>query len=264
MSSANLSKSDKKAAQIRATVSQEVKKLSDKAFEEISKLQEQIAQSNSPREIEKLNKKIGVIQDKLQKSVSKFESVGESMLGSVNSKKLTTEVADKVGSLIAKKQFGLATIQFYSNGYVSVKKSLPQKLISIEASNNTTSKTLPGRAVSQLLMAPLTAGMSLATGAVAPSLRGTLSLVIVTDVTAHSLVVDTPMDAFVKSMYEIEGIGKSLIAQSNALTQASQTQHQSVGAAKSLGEQLQELSDLREKNIISEAEFLQAKSRLLA
>lgn len=256
-------KADQKAAKVEANVGAQIKKLSDEAFGEIAKIQAIIANSTNPREIEKLNKKIGKVQDNLQKTVSRYESVRDSMLGKVNSRGLTSENAEKFGEVVAKKQFGLASVQFYSNGYVSVKKSLPQKLISIEASNNTTAKTLPGRAISQTLMAPLTGGMSFATGAVAPRLRGTLSLIIVTDVTAHSLIVDTPMDAFVKSMYEIEGIGKGLIAKNN-VNGNDQNGLVATNENKTLGAQIKELSELLENQIITEEEFAAAKAKIIS
>jgi hypothetical protein len=256
-------KADKKAARIETNVGVQIKKLSDEAFSEISKLQSKISESSNPNEIDKLNKKIGKIQDNLQKTVAKYESVRDSMLGNVNSRGLTTETSEKVGSLIAKKQFGFATVQFYSNGYVSVKNSLPQKLVSIEAGNNTTAKTLPGRAITQGLLAPITGGLSLMTGAVAPRLRGTLSLIIVTEVTAHSLVVETPMDAFVKAMYEIEGIGKALIAKNSSVGSDADSSKRDTSRESTLGQQIKELSELHESGVITDQEFAAAKAKLL-
>jgi hypothetical protein len=235
------------------------------AKKRIAELDNLIQNTNNPSEIEKLNKKKSKVQDELNRNLALLEKGTQAIGNYIDSKTLTADVESKVGELIESKLFGLSRVRFYSNGYVQVKKSAPELLIKITSADNTSSKTLPGRAISQGLLAIPTAGLSLMTGAVSPSRRGVLTLTIVTDVTAHVLSTNSPGDAELKAMYEIEGIGNSLIAKRQATNEAGSASRERAGVEPvTLSSELTKLSELLSQGVITQEEFDKAKSKLLS
>jgi hypothetical protein len=239
-------------------------KIADAAESRISELDSLIQNTDNPGEIEKLNKKKSKVQDELNRNLALLEKGTQTIGDYLDSKTLTADVQSKVGDLVDTKLFGFSKVRFYSNGYVQVKKSEPELLIKITSADNTSSKTLPGRAISQGLLAIPTGGLSLM-GAALPNRRVVLTLTIVTDVTAHILSTNAPGDADVKAMYEIEGIGNSLIAKRQAANDVvSASRETAPREPVTLSSELTKLSELLSQGVITQEEFDKAKTKLLS
>jgi hypothetical protein len=239
-------------------------KIAEAAKLRIAELDSLIQNTVDPSEIEKLNQKKSKVQDELNRNLALLEKGTQTIGDYIDSKTLTADVQSKVGDLVDTKLFGLSKVRFYSNGYVQVKKSAPELLVKITSADNTSSKTLPGRAISQVLLAPLTGGASFMASAL-PNRRGVLTLTIVTDVTAHILSTNAPGDAEVKAMYEIEGIGNSLIAQRQAANESVNAASASTSAEPAtISSELTKLSELLSQGVITQEEFDKAKTKLLS
>lgn len=228
------------------------------ATEKVEQLKKELDDTRDAKKAAKIEKRIAGLEKVISSSLQKVQKQIDK-----DSKGLTPAQIEMYGKCIYKSLFGFTKVMFYEKGYAKVGMAEPALLRSISADAHLSSKTLPGRAASQLLMAPLTGGLSLMSGAIAPNQRGSLILSIVTTSKAHILKVDTPMDSFIKVMYEAEGVGNALLAKIKAESQVAETNESGSGVTKDLASQLTQLNQLRQQGALSDEEFAKAKDRLL-
>lgn len=228
------------------------------ATEKVDQLKTELESTRDAKKAAKIEKRIAGLEKVISSSLEKVQKQIAK-----DSKGLTPAQLEMYGRCIYKSLFGFTKITFFEKGFAKVGMAEPALLRSISADAHLSSKTLPGRAASQLLMAPLTGGLSLMAGAVAPNQRGSLILSIVTSEKAHILKVDTPMDSFIKVMYEAEGVGNALLAKLKAEGQVAQEGDLSARPTHDLASQLTQLEQLRQQGALSEEEFAKAKNRLL-
>jgi hypothetical protein len=150
---------------------------------------------------------------------------------------------------------GLKSVEIFSDCTVRVGSGLAEQLWSIEASmDNLQKKSAAGRAVGFVL----TGGLNM----LSPNKRGDITLTIVTDSQVHVIHTDRPQEDQLKDVLKMEAAGKGVIAQRSAKG-ASVVAPSAKSSGNSIEDSLQRLADLRERGVITEEEFSQAKKKLL-
>ena len=171
---------------------------------------------------------------------------------------------ERYGEKIAEEFFGMRTVRIYSNGYVRV--SLPmlganaqfERLLSIESSADVSKKSGLGRGAA----AVVTGGYNL----LSSNKRGDVYLTISTDVSTHVLHEDPPTAMNLKQVKRLEAAGSSVIGRSQRLPSApalAEAAEQSTETASDIRSRLQELTNLRNEDLISETEYTRLRIKLL-
>lgn len=164
------------------------------------------------------------------------------------------ELQEKCGDVVISSTFKTSVITIYSKGYVSVSggmglfKGTPEKLQGIDFVADITKKSGLGRGAA----AVLTGGLNL----LSSNKRGDAYLTIVTDRTTHSLRVEAPYATDMKNGHAIAPAGQALLNASGIATVT-------VTNDSDIAGQLEKLSNLHKKGILSDDEFAAAKSKLL-
>lgn len=164
------------------------------------------------------------------------------------------ELQEKCGDVVISSTFKTSVITIYSKGYVSVSggmglfKGTPEKLQGIDFVADITKKSGLGRGAA----AVLTGGLNL----LSSNKRGDAYLTIVTDRTTHSLRVEAPYATDMKNGHAIASAGQALLNASGIATVT-------VTNDSDIAGQLEKLSNLHKKGILSDDEFAAAKSKLL-
>lgn len=162
------------------------------------------------------------------------------------------QIEEQFGEALAWGLFDTRMITVYSKGYIGVGTRPPERLLDIQGETDVNKKTGIGRGSAALL----TGGISL----LSPSQRGNLYLTITTESTVHTLVDTKPTTMAIQAMHRIVATGKSVMSQQRPYSSANTT---NTTTGDDVASQLAKLSDLREKGALSDAEFEQAKRKLL-
>jgi hypothetical protein len=174
--------------------------------------------------------------------------------------RVVREAPPHYGTVVANESFGLYKIRIFSDGYIQISKGLGmfkgsiEKLLKIEGESQLTKKSGLGRGLAGIV--------TLGKNQLAPSQRGNLIMTITTDKVVHVLIEDFPKDIYIKSMYRLVAVGKSVIKKDepSETTATAKDSPQS----QSLAQQIRELSELKDAGVISEKEFESAKQKLLS
>ena len=174
--------------------------------------------------------------------------------------RVVREAPPYYGTVVANEGFGLYRIRIFSDGYIQISKGLGmfkgsiEKLLEIEGESQLTKKSGLGRGLAGIV--------TLGKNQLAPSQRGNLIMTISTDKVVHVLIEDFPKEIYIKSMYKLVAVGKSVIKKgtpSEATATSKDLPH-----SQSLAQQIRELSELKDAGVISEKEFESAKQKLLS
>lgn len=179
---------------------------------------------------------------------------------------------DEYGKLITKATCAGKTIFLYSHGYVRVgglfrSANAPfEKLLGISGSADVAKKSAAGRAIG----AVLTGGNNLV---FSPNKRGDIYLTIVTETKTHALHISPPTKSDLQAMHQLVAAGEAILQglqNSSASSQEGQRQPESTSKSTStastsdLLSKLQQLNELRTAGVVSDAEFIQLKERILS
>ncbi len=166
---------------------------------------------------------------------------------------------DITGGIAATGAFGSKVITVYRNGFVQVNKHMGftkgevEKLIQIEGDSQIWKKTGLGRAAA----AVVTGGLNL----LSSNQRGNLTLTITTDREVYVFFEEMPHAVYIKAMHELVNAGKAAIELRDK--KEGKKTNSETSSAKSLGDQLNELVQLKESGVLTKAEFESAKAKLL-
>jgi hypothetical protein len=166
---------------------------------------------------------------------------------------------DVTGGIAAMGAFGSKMITVYRNGFVQVNKHMGftkgevEKLIQIDGDSQIFKKTGLGRAAASVF--------TLVVNRLSPNQRGNLTLTITTDREVYVFFEEMPFPQYIKSMHELVNAGKAAIELRDK--KEGKKTNAETSSAKSLGEQLNELVQLKESGVLTEAEFESAKAKLL-
>ena len=166
---------------------------------------------------------------------------------------------DVTGGIAATGAFGSKMITVYRNGFVQVNKNMGftkgevEKLIQIDGDSQIWKKTGLGRAAASIV--------TLGVNRLSPNQRGNLTLTITTDRDVYVFLEEMPFPQYIKAMHELVNAGKAAIELRDKKEGKKTTSETS--SAKTLGEQLNELVQLKESGVLTNTEFESAKAKIL-
>ena len=186
----------------------------------------------------------------------------------MKTKGLSDDEISQYGGKVLDENFGTRRVRLYEKGYVRVTMLALgggsfEKIIKVAGEANVQSKTGVGRFAAGVL----TLG---ANTLVTSNKRGGVYLTIVTDLKTHQLKADASIvgsESDIKAMYKIVNTAESLLASQDAAVApdaSSGIAPVNLGTPPDLGNELEKLSNLFSKGLITSEEFATAKAKLLS
>lgn len=183
-------------------------------------------------------------------------------------KGLSDDEISRYGGKVLDETFGLKRVRLYEKGFVRLTMNplgggAFEKILKVAGEANVQSKTGVGRFAAGVL----TLGNNLL---VTGNKRGSVYLTIVTDRDTHQLKADASSpfpESDIKAMHKIVNTAESLISgqkPSVALNASPSPTPEHLSTSIDLGSELEKLSALFSKGLISPEEFAQAKAKLLS
>jgi ribosomal protein L7/L12 len=171
------------------------------------------------------------------------------------------------GRLVIEELCGNKTVRLYDKGYVRLSGMFLgksdarfEKLMGISGDGDVFKKSGLGRVV----VAGATMGANLF---LTPNKRGDVYLVITTDVDTHMIHMDPPTERDMKAMKKLATTGQAILDATASLhvtpTFEAPQQNQQVPESPDLADQLMKLSQLHQAGALTDAEFHNAKSRII-
>jgi hypothetical protein len=211
---------------------------------------------------------MGKFREAMQQAKKELQQAQNLATEKMKTKGLSDDEISQYGGKVLDENFGTRRVRLYEKGYVRVTMLALgggsfEKIIMVAGEANVQSKTGVGRFAAGVL----TLG---ANTLVTSNKRGGFYLTIVTDLKTHQLKADASIvgsESDIKAMYKIVNTAESLLASQDAAVApdaSSGIAPVNLGTPPDLGNELEKLSNLFSKGLITSEEFASAKAKLLS
>ena len=204
--------------------------------------------------------KMGKFRDVIQQAKGEFAEQNRIEQEKTAKKGLSDDEFAKYGRKVLDEVCAGRRVRLYENCYVRVAYvgGEFEKLLGVSGTADVAKKTALGRT--------LAAGASLGLSLLSPNKRGDMYLTITTDRKTHQMHMSPPTELELKSMHKISTTAAALLSSEislqhdpSAVTRAPLEQ----GAPVSIADELKKLTELLSQGMITEEEFVLAKSKIL-
>ena len=204
--------------------------------------------------------KMGKFRDVIQQAKGEFAEQNRIEQEKTAKKGLSDDEFAKYGRKVLDEVCAGRRVRLYENCYVRVAYvgGEFEKLLGVSGTADVAKKTALGRT--------LAAGATLGLSLLSPNKRGDMYLTITTDRKTHQMHMSPPTELELKSMHKISTTAAALLSSEislqhdpSAVTRAPSEQ----GAPVSIADELKKLTELVSQGMITEEEFVLAKSKIL-
>ena len=204
--------------------------------------------------------KMGKFRDVIQQAKGEFAEQNRIEQEKTAKKGLSDDEFAKYGRKVLDEVCAGRRVRLYENCYVRVAYvgGEFEKLLGVSGTADVAKKTALGRT--------LAAGATLGLSLLSPNKRGDMYLTITTDRKTHQMHMRPPTELELKSMHKISTTVAALLSSEislqhdpSAVTRAPLEQ----GAPVSIADELKKLTELLSQGMITEEEFVLAKSKIL-
>ena len=204
--------------------------------------------------------KMGKFRDVIQQAKGEFAEQNRIEQEKTAKKGLSDDEFAKYGRKVLDEVCAGRRVRLYENCYVRVAYvgGEFEKLLGVSGTADVAKKTALGRT--------LAAGATLGLSLLSPNKRGDMYLTITTDRKTHQMHMSPPTELELKSMHKISTTAAALLSSEislqhdpSAVTRAPLEQ----GAPVSIADELKKLTELLSQGMITEEEFVLAKSKIL-